>query len=209
MSDVAKVKFTDYDSSVAKALDLIEAAGKLPQDGLIIIKPNLTNADGPPVTTNVSAAEAVYKYCRNHSTAEVAIGEGCGNGVTQDAFEANGYSELARRCGIRLIDFNEAKAVKLRHPDTLQLKELYIPEICRDAFIISLPVPLLHRNNDRDEEHVRTCPGAVLSRFVEQIQTSLTVNAQVRRRRVPLQASRSLRCRCIRGPGRHAPFRDA
>ncbi len=140
MSDVAKVKFTDYDSSVAKALDLIEAAGKLPQDGLIIIKPNLTNADGPPVTTNVSAAEAVYKYCRNHSTAEVAIGEGCGNGVTQDTFEANGYSELARRCGIRLIDFNEAKAVKLRHPDTLQLKEFYIPEICCDAFIISLPV---------------------------------------------------------------------
>ena len=72
MSVVAKVEFTDYEASVTKALDLIEAAGKLPQTGLVIIKPNLTNADAPPVTTNVKAAEAVYKYCSSHSKADIA-----------------------------------------------------------------------------------------------------------------------------------------
>jgi uncharacterized protein (DUF362 family) len=140
MSIVAKVKFIDYETSVTKALGLIKAENKLPQTGLIIIKPNLTNADPPPVTTNVKAAEAVYKYCKSHSKAEIAIGEGCGSGITIDTFRANGYTRLADKYGIRLIDFNEEKAVVLKNKDTFQLKQVYIPEIVKDAFIISLPV---------------------------------------------------------------------
>ena len=50
---VAKVKFISYAESVRRALDEIGVGDKLPQDRLIIIKPNLTNADRPPVTTNV------------------------------------------------------------------------------------------------------------------------------------------------------------
>ncbi len=140
MSDVAKVRFTDYESSVAAALDAIGAGPRLPREGLIIIKPNLTNADGPPVTTNVGAAEAVLKYCKAHCPTELAIGEGCGSGTTDDAFRANGYTELAHRYGIRLIDFNRERAVTLKRDDALQLKEFHLPEIARDAFIISLPV---------------------------------------------------------------------
>ena len=140
MSDVAKVGFTDYDGSVARALDLIGAGEGLPATGLVIIKPNLTNADGPPVTTHVAAAEAVYRYCAQRCGAEIAIGEGTGSGTTQQTYEANGYAELARRHGIRLIDFNESPAVKLKRADAVQLKEFYLPEIAREAFIISLPV---------------------------------------------------------------------
>jgi len=140
MSTVAKIKFTDYPTSVTKALDLIEAADKLPQAGLIIIKPNLTNSNGPPVTTNVKAVEAVYNYCRAHTKAEIAVGEGCGEGVTEDTFKANGYTWLADKYGIRLIDFNRAEAVLLKRKDTYQLKQFYMPQIARDAFIISLPV---------------------------------------------------------------------
>jgi uncharacterized protein (DUF362 family) len=140
MSEVAKVRFTDYGASIAKALDLIGAGDKLPNRGLVIIKPNLTNADQPPVTTSVAAAEAAYQYCRSHCKAEIAIGEGCGSGVTADTFEANGYGELAREHGIRLIDFNQEPAVTLRRPDAFQLKEFHIPKVAVDAFIISLPV---------------------------------------------------------------------
>ena len=35
MGKVAKVKFTNYEQSIAKALDLIGAADKLPDKGLI------------------------------------------------------------------------------------------------------------------------------------------------------------------------------
>ena len=140
MSVVAKVKFINYETSVVKALDLIKEAGKLPLTGLVIIKPNLTNADPPPVTTNVKAVEAAYKYCKSHRKAKIVIGEGCGNGTTMETFKANGYTRLADKYGIRLIDFNEEKAIVLKRKDALQLKQVYIPEIVKDAFIISLPV---------------------------------------------------------------------
>jgi hypothetical protein len=40
MSKVAKVAFTDYEKSIARALDLVGAAQALPQNGLIIICDN-------------------------------------------------------------------------------------------------------------------------------------------------------------------------
>jgi len=140
MSTVAKVNCGDYTTAVRKALDLVGAAARLPQDGLIIIKPNLTNADPPPVTTNVGVVEGVYRYCKAHTKAAIAIGEGCGSGVTQDAFDANGYTKLAKKHGIRLIDFNSEEAALVRRNDALQLKEFHIPKIAQDAYIISVPV---------------------------------------------------------------------
>jgi len=140
VSVVAKVNFTDYRKSVAKALDLINTVERLPKTGLVIIKPNLTNADSPPVTTNVKAAEAVYNYCKSHTKAQIVIGEGCGYGTTAETFEANGYTRLAEKYGIKLIDFNQEEAILLKRKDAFQLKELYVPEVIRDAFIISLPV---------------------------------------------------------------------
>jgi uncharacterized protein (DUF362 family) len=140
MSKVAKVAFTDYEKSIARALDLVGAAQALPQNGLIIIKPNLTNSSPPPVTTSVKAAEAVYKYCRDRTKAQIAIGEGAGSGRTCDVYAALGYTDLARRHHIELIDFNSADTVELKNPDALQLKTFHLPKVARDAFIISLPV---------------------------------------------------------------------
>jgi len=129
-----------YDASVEKALDSIGARDRLPQSGLIILKPNLTNADPPPVTTNVRTVEAVLRYCRKCSQADIAIGEGCGSGITADAFAANGYKELAATYGVCLIDFNEEADVKLSREDARTWKELYMPCVALDAFLISVPV---------------------------------------------------------------------
>jgi len=140
MSEVAKIAFTDYEAAVAAALDAIGAADRLPRSGLVIIKPNLTLAKPPPVTTSAAAAEAVYDYCKAHCGAEVAIGEGTGDGVTADTYRANGYAKLAKRRGIRLIDFNLEPDVTLARPDALQWKQIHLPEVVREAFLISLPV---------------------------------------------------------------------
>ena len=67
MSRIAKVEFAGYERSIPDALDLIEAGPRLPRDGLIIIKPNLTNSSPPPVTTPVGAVEAVFQYCKTSS----------------------------------------------------------------------------------------------------------------------------------------------
>jgi uncharacterized protein (DUF362 family) len=140
MSQVAKVKFTNYEQSISKALDLIGAGERLPQNGLIILKPNLTNASPPPVTTSVQAAEAVYRYCRARTKAEILVGEGTGSGRTQDVYAALGYTDLAKREGLALVDFNEAETVVLENPDALQLTQFHLPRIALEAFIISIPV---------------------------------------------------------------------
>jgi len=140
MSQVARVKFVDYNSSIARALELIGAGGLLPQDGLVIIKPNLTNSSPPPVTTSVAAVEAVYNYCRAYTKAEIAIGDGCGSGRTTEVFAALGYTELAKKYGIELIDFNEAETVLLENTNAFVLKQFHMPRIVQGAFVISLPV---------------------------------------------------------------------
>lgn len=140
MSRIAKVKFSDYNSSITEALDLIGASEKLPRQGLIIIKPNLTNSSPPPVTTSVKAVEAVYQYCRSHTKAKIVVGEGCGNGRTPDLYAAFGYTDMAKKHGIELIDFNDADTVTVQNNNALQLKRFHMPIIVRNAFIISLPV---------------------------------------------------------------------
>jgi uncharacterized protein (DUF362 family) len=140
MSQVAKVRFTDYEQSISKALDLIGTSRRLPREGLIILKPNLTNSSPPPVTTSIRAVQAVYRYCRVHTEAQIIIGEGAGSGRTHDVFAALGYTEFAQREGLRLVDFNEAETVVLENPNALQLKEFHLPKIAQDAFIISIPV---------------------------------------------------------------------
>ena len=140
MSIVSKVKFVNYSDSAAKALDLINAGEKLPQDGLIILKPNLTNSSRPPVTTSPEIVEAVYHYCRKYTNAKIIIGEGCGSSQTNDVFRELGYADLAEKLGIELFDFNDAESVLLENKNALQLKKLYVPKIVIDAFVISIPV---------------------------------------------------------------------
>ena len=140
MSRVATAKFIDYRSSIATALDLVAAADRLPQQGLIIIKPNLTNSSPPPVTTSVDAAEAVYDYCKTRTKAEIAIGDGCGSGVTANVFATLGYTALGEKRGIRLIDFNDGETTLLEDKEAFHLKQFHIPSIVLDAFVISLPV---------------------------------------------------------------------
>jgi uncharacterized protein (DUF362 family) len=140
MSSVAKVKFIDYRTSIPRALDLIDAPDRLPQRGIIIIKPNLTNSSPPPVTTSVDAAEATYNYCKLHTKAEIIIGEGCGTGKTPDVFAKLGYTNLAKRYGLKLIDFNQAQTITLENDNALQLKQFFMPKIVQQAFVISLPV---------------------------------------------------------------------
>ncbi len=140
MSKVVTVNYLDYWTSITKALDLAGAGIRLPKKGLIIIKPNLTNSSPPPVTTSVKAAEAVCIYCKAHTKAEIAIGEGCGTGRTSDVFAALGYTDMAKKYGLALIDFNDTETTILHNDDALQLKQFHLPRIAQNAFIISLPV---------------------------------------------------------------------
>lgn len=143
MSVVVRSAFTHYPDSVAAALEALfrtEAEHRLPDSGLIILKPNLTTDSPPPVTTPVEFVEAVYRWIRARSKAEIAIGEGCGSGTTTKVFRSLGYEEFAAKEGIELIDFNRAEIVEQRNPEAFALKQFSMPRILQGAYLVSLPI---------------------------------------------------------------------
>lgn len=143
---IAIVPFTSYAESVPAALDEIGAGERLAEQTAVLIKPNLVNASPPPVTTPVECCEVVVEYVRRHSEADVVIAEGCGvpDRETPEVFEALGYTDMAERLGVPLVDLNTAPTVRLERDDCEVLKEFHLPEIARTRFIISVPVLKAH-----------------------------------------------------------------
>lgn len=140
MSIVAQTRCDKSYKNLAVVLDAVGAGEMLPQKGLIIIKPNLTNSSPPPVTTNVRMVEAIFRYCRQKTDCEIAIGEGCGFGETGDVFKANGYDRFAEKYGLKLIDFNSEPSEIFRNERAFHWKEMRLPSIVRKAYIISAPI---------------------------------------------------------------------
>ena len=141
---VATVEFRDYERSVAEALDGVGAAATIAAQSKIILKPNVINDSPPPVTTPPACVEAVLDYCRASSDAEIVIAEGCGGLDTHVAFEKLGYTDLARRKGVQLVDLDGEDTVELRNPPLQYLPEFHMPRCLTDDFLISIPVLKAH-----------------------------------------------------------------
>ena len=148
-SQVAKVEFKNYKDSVKRALDLIGADRILPRQKRIIFKPNLTNASAFPVTTNVEAVNAAVQYAKNcNPKARIIIAEGSGGCPTTQAFGTLGYRALEKEHDARMVDFNETEVVKLKDERALVWKEMYLPKIALDGFLISIPAMKDHSMAD-------------------------------------------------------------
>lgn len=132
--------FKSYEESINECLEIIGLGDKLPQRGLIILKPNLTNDSLPPITTDVRFIEEVLKYCIVRTKAKVVIAEGCGNGITYDIYRKLGYTALSKKYNVPLVDLNEEKVVELKNLNATVWKIFYCPEIIMESFLISLPV---------------------------------------------------------------------
>ena len=112
------IPFTTYDEAVPEALDRVGAATVLGKQSCILIKPNLINAAPHPVTTPAACCEALVRYIRNCSEAAITIAEGCGipDMTTDEIFARLGYTDLARRWKVALVDLNTAPLREVSHP---------------------------------------------------------------------------------------------
>lgn len=139
-------KYATAGESVASALANAGAFESLREQNLILIKPNLVNASLPPITFPVDIAEALLIAIRNHCNGEIVIAEGCGerNLTTGEIFLQLGYRHLAARHNIRLIDLNEAPLRKLQNEQCSVFREMFLPEILFESFVISAPVLKAH-----------------------------------------------------------------
>ncbi len=122
---------------------LMEAAGiknRLKPAMRIGIKPNLVvsrSADGG-ATTHPEIVEGIIRYIQAAGIHNIAILEGSWVGDnTQRAFNNCGYSELAKKYGVRLIDTKQDRSVKIKHDELLL-------NVCESAlnvdYLINVPV---------------------------------------------------------------------
>ena len=131
----------DYSSSVNGLLEELDFGDKLDGIGRIIIKPNLLQDSPPPCTTNVDCVEAIIKYIKTRNDRiPVTILEGSGGCDTSKAFQTLGYGELAENYGVALMDVDHSPLVKLKNKSARVYKEIYLPEIIFDSYLISVPV---------------------------------------------------------------------
>ena len=140
------VEFTTYKQSIHQALDAINASECLASQTAILIKPNLINSSPHPITTSAECCQVIIEYIQKYSDAEIIIAEGCGDAQveTPQVFELLGYTAMAEKHGIPLVDLNFAPLNLMKKSGCSVFPEMYLPEIAFNHFIISVPVLKIH-----------------------------------------------------------------
>jgi uncharacterized protein (DUF362 family) len=149
----AKVALTTSDTRMDqtfKALKLLEkeiteAIGNKP----IIIKPNLVDPSILASTTHVDTATAVLEFLKSiKKTDNVAIAESPANGSASSAYQRLGFSPLAAKYGVKLLDIDQEKydyvqALNERdmRPRTVRVSKLLLDN---NYFVISLAMLKTH-----------------------------------------------------------------
>ena len=149
---VALVKYTQSPDSLRTALELCDGFGELDQKASVLIKPNLvtweTEQQIPPfgVYTTTRLVEDLVILLNEFGCKDITIGEGSvpmrTGSATVAAFEGLGYTAIAAKYGVKLVDFNESAAANVQTEDGISLS------IAREAletdFFIDMPVLKTH-----------------------------------------------------------------
>ena len=118
-----------------------------PQDK-VVIKPNLVFGLPPftGFTTDPPIVQAIVEMCQSVGLVELIIAEGSGGIDTKLAFRISGYTELAERYGMKLVDLNESPTTNVAVPGGLSVEELQVPRVIHDCdVLINVPKLKLYR----------------------------------------------------------------
>ena len=118
-----------------------------PQDK-VVIKPNLVFGLPPftGFTTDPPIVQAILELCQNVSPLELTIAEGSGGIDTKLAFRISGYTELAEKYGVKLVDLNESPTTNVSVPGGRSVQELQVPRVILDCdVLINVPKLKLYR----------------------------------------------------------------
>ena len=129
---------------------LIGPASKIiPPKSRVLIKPNLTAEENlweKGILTGPIFMQALVEEVQKANPAEVIIAEAIAIGLnTKKAFAANGYEEVAKATGARLLDLYDAEFEKIRTAEGGLLKSVRVSkEVLRADFFINAPVLKTH-----------------------------------------------------------------
>ena len=146
MSPISVEKFTTYQLTVAESMRKAGGEELLSGTRPVMLKPNLVNDSPHPVTTSPAFCEAVVSVVRQHTDAPIVIAEGCGDAAleTSQVFDRLGYTALAKRLGIELLDLNSAPLTLLEDATCRLFPKMWLPTSVFEHILISLPVLKAH-----------------------------------------------------------------
>jgi uncharacterized protein (DUF362 family) len=110
----------------------------------VVIKPNLVLAlpSETGMTTDPRVVQAIVELCESVNPSDVIIAEGSGGTDTKIAFDRCGYSKLARKYGVKLIDLNESKTTMVSLPEGKAFQVLNVPKVIIESDVL-INVPKL------------------------------------------------------------------
>ncbi|MDH4264243.1 MAG: DUF362 domain-containing protein [Deltaproteobacteria bacterium] len=125
------------------------AAQIIPPNSRVLIKPNLTveeNLWEKGILTGPVFMQALVEEVQKANPAEVIIAEAIAIGLnTKKAFAANGYEEVARATGARLMDLYDGEFEEIKTPEGGILKSVQVAkEVLQADFFINAPVLKTH-----------------------------------------------------------------
>jgi uncharacterized protein (DUF362 family) len=141
---VVVAELTTYAETVSKVLQALGADKVLARHKCIVLKPNLIQANPPPITTDVKCVEAVVAFCRDVSDARIIVADGSGGCETSECLVGLGFKRLEQEYGVDLLDLNQAETVTLSDASNDFLTTFHMPKILLDAYLISIPVLKAH-----------------------------------------------------------------
>jgi len=150
MTRISIVQNGNAEAAVHEAIDLIGGIEAFVKSGdKIVIKPNLTTAlpSSTGLTTDPYVVEAVINLCMKRSPAEIVIAEGSGGAETNLAFERCGYSRLAEKYDVKLVDLNKSPTCLVDLPKGRFLRQLSIPKVVLESdVLINVPKFKIRKN---------------------------------------------------------------
>jgi uncharacterized protein (DUF362 family) len=148
---VSIVKSDFLNEAVIKS---VEMSGGLDirKGDVVVIKPNVKSQSLPGygIVTDPKVIEPLIPICLDKGASKIVFAEGCaypsGSYHTISAFEAAGYTDLAKKWDVRLVDLNSWDSVVLDVEDGFVLEWVRVGRAVVDAdFLINVPVLKTHK----------------------------------------------------------------
>jgi len=149
MAKGVSVTIKTYNETIPKLLEVIKFADEIKKYEKIVFKPNLANGDEDKAT-KAMFVEPIIKFCMEHKNpgTEIIIAEGANGVDTFEVFNSLGYTNIAEKYGIGLVDLNESETDDVEDYEFLKFDTIKYPKILQDGLLISLP--LLRKDDETD-----------------------------------------------------------
>ncbi|MFQ6127809.1 MAG: DUF362 domain-containing protein [Thermoplasmata archaeon] len=147
MTTVAIERTENPAEGTENLLEKLDFSRKAKHKSRVLIKPNLTTSAGPEtgITTDFRIVETIIERLLDIGVENISLGEGSGGTSTMHALKANGYLDLGRKYGLRILDLNLDDSVLMDVPEPLSMKKVRVSKtIYESDFRISVAKLKIH-----------------------------------------------------------------